>query len=68
MAKRFLYKVKGYSTNLRTKFKILVAANSSEEAANLAEELAGSDGWITSIKDTDKEVIIKGEIENDQSE
>ncbi|HEX9252314.1 MAG TPA: hypothetical protein VF870_08735 [Ignavibacteriaceae bacterium] len=68
MEKLILYKIKGFNTNLNNRFKALVVARSYDEAFNLGNELAGPGGWISSIKETGKEIFLKGEKQNDQSE
>jgi len=73
MKRYLLYRAKGYDgkgNNIFqiSKFNTLIAADSFAEAAEIAYQLAGPNGCVESIKNTNKEVIIKGETENDQSE
>jgi len=65
--KCYLYKVKAFNALRGKTFKVLIAATYADEALKIAEELAGPGGWVMSIKDINKDVIIKGE-EYDQSE
>lgn len=59
MDQLYIYKAKGFNANLNKRFKVLIAANSFDEAWNIADKLVGPGGWIISVKDTDKEVIIE---------
>jgi len=68
-----LYKVKGYKAReslyfSSKSFKVLIAAHDFDEAVKFANEFVAPGGSIESVKETDKEVIIKGEDQNDQSE
>jgi hypothetical protein len=67
-----LYKVKGYKARkslfFPESFKVLIAAHDFDEAVKFANEFVAPGGSIESVKETDKEVIIKGEDQNDQSE
>jgi len=63
-----LYAVKGYTIQ-GNRIKTLVAADSIEEALVIAKELCGPAGWVASIKETNKRVVLKeGEIKDDQSD
>lgn len=61
METRFLYKAKGFNFTQNHKFKIFIIARSFDDAAVVANQLAGSEGWVSSIKDMNKKVLVKGE-------
>lgn len=65
MEKLTIYKIKGYNNLLDKNFKILVGCYTFDEAWNLADKLVGPGGWIIKVKETNKEILIKGDSEND---